>query len=288
MNRFVRNDPAFEHCKGRDDCLHVHIDYFDNPYCEQGLIDEANELRKRSESDYRHEYLGEPLSGTTEYLFNADALARLPTNELVGDDCMRVQVALAVDFAGGGGDNCVASILTRRTNTQWELTDQRVWQNPDTDFSVGKTIAIYGEVRPDVFVVDAGGLGYPMFCTISNTIPSVIGFDGAKTDKRGKIGANNRAGGYLILKDYVERGNLISKSQATTREMESIRKVYKSNGEILIESKQDMRKRGEHSPDRTDSLMMAVWGIEHYLGQQTLGDDVVGMRIQRVNKRSGY
>jgi hypothetical protein len=221
---------------------------------------------------------------TKDFLFNFDALARLPNNEIIGDDFMYPQKALSIDFAGGGGDLCVASILERVTNTQWRLADQIVWATADTDHSVGKSIAIYGQHKPDVFVVDTGGLGYPMFISISKTVPSVIGFDGAKTDKKAPNAANNRAGGYLILSDWVDRGYLICNSKATIKEFETIKKVYKNNGMILIESKQDMEK----SPDRSDSVMMGVWGIEHFLGKQTVGDQPEGIRIQRVNVRRGY
>lgn len=127
-----------------------------------------------------------------------------------------------------------------------------------------------------------------MFCTISKTIPSVIGFDGSKTDKKGKVGANNRAGGYLELADWISRGWLICKSKATIKEFETIKKVYRAGGDILIQSKIDMKKAGGHSPDRADSVMMGIFAITHYLGRQTVGMQPEGMRIQRVNKRIGY
>ena len=48
----------------------------------------------------------------------------------------------------------------------------------------------------------------------------------------------------------------------TERELLQIRYDYKSDGTRLIMSKEKMRKEGIHSPDRADSLMMAVFAIE--------------------------
>jgi len=33
MNRFLRNDPAYEFCAGRKDCLHITMNYYDNTFC---------------------------------------------------------------------------------------------------------------------------------------------------------------------------------------------------------------------------------------------------------------
>ena len=37
MNRHVENDPAFANFHKRTDCLHIHLNYFDNPFCTEAL-----------------------------------------------------------------------------------------------------------------------------------------------------------------------------------------------------------------------------------------------------------
>jgi len=282
MNRYVRNDPVFATLANRDDCLHIHIDYFENKFCPEALKYEAEQCKVNNPKEYAHIWLGQPLATTSDYLFNFDKLAKMP--ELYSlDEPHRRQRALSIDFAGGGGDLCVATLLERVGTRHWEVADQEVWSDPDTDSSVGKSIGLYGKYQPDVFVVDAGGLGYPMFISISKTVPSVIGFDGAKTDKVSNMSANNRAEGYLTLKEWTDKEWLICKSKLLIQELETIKTKHKANGNIFIQSKIEMRKEGISSPDRADSLMMGIWAIKHYLGKQTLSDRPIGMRLERVN-----
>jgi phage terminase large subunit len=35
MNRFMRDDPVYEFCVGREDCLHIKINYDENEFCPQ-------------------------------------------------------------------------------------------------------------------------------------------------------------------------------------------------------------------------------------------------------------
>lgn len=292
MNRYVRNDPVFS-LVGRPQTLHIHIDYFENKFCPQALKDEAVQCQLYNPKDYNYIWLGEPLATTSDYLFNFDKLAKLPHIEPYGG-LYKAQRAIGIDFAAGGGDLCVAKILERKSVTHWQTEETIRWADPDTDISVGKSINIYGKYRTadpadTVFVVDSGGLGYPMFVTISKTVPTVIGFDGAKTDKKTPTSANNRAGGYFAVKEFVDQEWLIEHDKQTIKQLETIKKKYKSNGDIFIQSKQDMIRDGIPSPDDADSLMMATWGIKYYMGRQNPAEVAagipVGMRVQRVNKR---
>lgn len=292
MNRFVRADPVYETIAHRKDCLSIHIDYFENPYCPQTLIEEANICKSEDIAKYNHVWLGQPMATTTDYLFNFDKLSKLPTNEIIGD-VYRVQRAIGIDFAGDGGDLCVAQVLERVSGTQWRVIDTIRWSDPDTDASVGKSISIYSKYLPDIFVVDASGLGYPMYVSISKVIKGVIGFKGGETDKKSQNSANNRAEGYLILNEYVNQGYLICHEKATIKQMETIRKTHRASGDILMQSKKDMKAKGIKSPDDVDALSMAVWGIKYYLGKQTSAEIDGGysfsnsMQTQVISKRLG-
>ena len=54
MNRYLPNDPVYERFVGRSDCLHIKIDYFENPFCTEALKKEADECAKLSPSTSRH------------------------------------------------------------------------------------------------------------------------------------------------------------------------------------------------------------------------------------------
>jgi PBSX family phage terminase large subunit len=281
MNRFMRNDAVFDQLASREDCLHININYWENPFCPDVLKEEARLCRERSEKDYEHIWCGHPLDVAEDYLFNFAKLEKMKIIEPFGDLFFK-QSVMAVDFSGNGGDLCVAKLLERRSNIHWENTKEEAWNNPDTDLSVGKTINLYGEWKPDVLIVDADGLGYPMFVTISKSIPQVIGFKGAGEAKQKNAG-NQRADGWIVLKEFTDREWLICKSDNTIKDLETIKRKFRTDGKIYIQMKTDIRKETGKSPDRGDVLMMAVYAIRYHLGKM----DIAGQErstITRVNK----
>ena len=289
MNRHVRSDPIFEILAGRKDCLHIHINFNDveRKYITPNVLAEAEECKRRNIKDYNHIWLGQPLSTTTEYLFNFDKLAKLKKIEPFGDMLKR-QTVMSVDFASGGGDLCVASLIERTSNVHWRLKDQIAWDEPDTDVSVGKVSALFGQWKPDILICDKGGLGYPMFVTLSKTIDNIIGFDGAQTDKcQNPTIGNNRYQAYSDLKTWTDQEWLRVDSEYTIKELETIKKKYKASGKMYLVSKEEQKKEGTDSQDRGDSLAMAVFAAVHFLGKVdfTKQERPIGMRVSRVNKR---
>ena len=287
LNRYVRNDPVMQ-LVGREDTLHIHIDYFENKHCTDALKNEARECEEKNIKEYNHIWLGQPLATTTEYLFNFDKLAKCKDIEPFGEPLIKHKV-MGVDFASGGGDLCVASLIERISNTHWKLKDQIVWDNPDTDESVGKGIFLYGDWRPDIFICDADGLGYPMFITLSKTINNIIGFKGGSNDKCiDPFSQNNRFQAYSDLKYWIDQEWLQIKCQYTIKELETIQKKYNVSGKMLLRSKQDQRSDGIPSQDRADSLAMAVHAAIHYLGKVSFSEVAkpIGMRtLKRITGR---
>jgi len=282
MNRHIVKDPVYQEMINTPTCLHIKINFDENEFCPEKLKRKAATCLINNPEDYPHVWQGLPRLNTVEHLFNFEKLAKLDKLEPFGE-LYKKQVCLSVDLAGGGTDLCVTTVLERKSTVHWQLVDQICWSNPDTDESVGKCISLFGDIQPDVFVVDAGGLGYPMFVTIAKVIPSVIGFDGGKTDFKPPTAHNNRAGGYFAMKEFIDAEWLCCKATQTVNELESIKKVHRPSGEVHIMSKQEMRAKGFKSPDRADSLMMAIWAVKYRLGKQQVGAQPEGMRLKRVN-----
>ena len=287
MNRYIRRDPVYDFCSTRKNALIIHIDYFENQFCPKALIYEAEECKERSPKDYKHIWLGQPLAKTTEYLFNFDKLTKARKVEPFGDLLYKQRV-MGVDFASGGGDLCVASLIERRSNVHWKLIDQIAWDNPDTDASVGKTIQLFGQWNPDLMVCDKGGLGYPMFVSCSKVIKQIIGFDGSETDKcTDPTSYNNRYQAYLDLNTWIDKEWINISSNFTIKEMETIKKKYLRSGKMLLQDKREARKEGIPSQDRGDSVSMCVFGAVHFLGKVDFYslEKPIGMRIIKKNTR---
>ena len=268
MNRFLRNDPVYEALAGRADCKLMTINYVDNPYCPQSLITEANELKSRNDKEYRHIWLGEPLDAGDDYLFSATKLDAMLT--VMPDDKSKHynKRVLSIDLSGAGGDLCVAKVLYMRTGLGWCDEHTVTWSNPNTDYSIGRCIALYNEFQPNEMIVDACGIGYPMFVAIRKVIPDCIGFNGAETEFCEQHTGNHRAQSYLDLKELIDSGRMRCEDTYTRKDLEGIRRNFARKGKVYLISKQDMRKDGLQSPDRGDALAMGAFAIKRYFGQE--------------------
>ena len=206
LNRLHREDAVMELTK-RADCLHIHIDYFENPFCPASLIDEAEQCRIRSERDYNHIWLGLPVKAGDEFIFDSTALYA-STHLTPYGDLFYKQKVIGIDWAAQGSDKCVATILERGSAVHWTLAQQIQWDEPNTSLSVGRIIKMINEHHPEVVIIDIGGGGYNVYCdllTANITGVTIIPFDGGSTkgiDSHRNI--NQRADGYWNLLSWFE------------------------------------------------------------------------------------
>ncbi len=269
MNRFLRDDAVPEYCAGRKECLHIKINYNENPFCPQALKIEAEEMMAKSQRDYDHIWRGEPIQQADDYLFNFHKLHKTIELEPFGERFMRQRV-LGIDFAAQGNDLCVATALDRITNQHWGLAERIPWDEPDTMVSVGRIVNLIGELKPDITVLDIGGMGKVVYDRLNEIGMDIIPFDGGSTEGVDtKTYANNRALGYYTTRDWLDSEFLLmeQKDMEVIKELEKIKMKYRSNGVRLIQSKVDMKKELGFSPDNADSIMMAIWGAVYHLGK---------------------
>lgn len=262
MNRKLPNDPVYDFGVENDKCLHITINYTDNPFCSQELNDEATRCKETNEIDYRHIWLGEPLDMSDNLLFSAKSVAEMSQIEPMGEVYRHIRV-IGIDFAAQGGDFCCASILDKCSPTQWKLHPQIAWQDADPMSSIGRIVEIIGKYHPDFAILDCGGMGFVVHARLQEMGVRIDAFDGATNKGVPFEYANARAYGYYTLAEYLRNHQILAdKNDILEKELLSIRFKYQSNGKRIIESKSDMRAKGIKSPDRADSLMMAVYAIK--------------------------
>jgi len=261
MNRFVRNDAVYVFLAGKKDCLHVKINYYDNKHCPDKIKREAEELKIKNYRDYKHIYLGEPLDQTQEYLFNSAKLEKATQIKSQNETFRKISV-MSVDL-GAGGDLTVAKKVESIDNSRFEETETLTWSERDTDVTIGKIINLKAKWQPDLVIVDGGGLGLPMYNTMSKSIEDLIKFDGAGSSKQ-QNASNQRADGYFCLKDFIDSEFLRINDNAAIAQLEYIKVKYKTNGQVFIQPKQEMKEEHGESPDNADSLMMAIYALTYY------------------------
>lgn len=287
MNRHMRDDAVPEAMVGNSDCLHITINYFENPFCPLNLKVQAENMRMKSQRDYDHIWLGKPLATADDYLFNYDKLYKSfeikPFGEIFGR-----QRVFAVDFAAQGNDQCVATVLDRLSNQHWGLTERIAWDEPDTTISTGKIVNMIGKFKPNSSIIDIGGMGKPVYDRLLEVGLNINPFDGGSTDgvDTNHYG-NKRSAGYHLLDDWFgdEFLCLDRKDIEVIKQLEKIKRIYRSNGVRMIQPKVLMKKEMKYSPDDADSLMMAVWCAANYLGKTS--NTISGGSAQQYTRKTG-
>ena len=262
MNRYTRFDAVYNFCSQRKDCLHLNINYFDNPYVDEKILKEAQILKEKNINDYNHIWLGHPMKSNTEFLVSSEALDKAVNLEYVVQSEYFQNSIMSVDLSACGADLCCAKLFEQQNETVWLEKQTVTWQEADTDITKGKIISLFSDWSPKFLIMDADGLGYPIWVSIQKIINSTIGFKGGKRPIS-KFALNARADGYLAFKDYIEKGYLKLTDKNTIRQIEYIKKVYKPNGLIAIQDKKEIRKQHNESPDFADCAMMALYGINY-------------------------
>ena len=257
MNRFVYNDPVYSMFVGRKDCLHIHIDYHENPYCTEALKTEAEECKLRSDTDYKHIWLGEPLAAGDDRLMNFESVMNSPKITFYEEGTQRK--ILAVDVARFGEDETVFTIIQSQNIRQWHQIYQHTWRDKPLTEVVGKTLDLCREFSPDIVVIDDVGMGGGVTDRLSEQRSIPEAFIG--NEKSGNILYNNkRSEGFFKMKEFFDKGNIRIMNDSTLMEqLLSIRYKYNSNNIKSIVTKDEMRKDNLKSPDRADALMMALY-----------------------------
>ena len=163
------------------------------------------------------------------------------------------EVILAVDVARYGSDQ---SVILRRRGLQVE--EIRTFSGMDTMELAGWVAAAIRDFQPSQTCIDEIGVGAGVVDRLREQGLGVRGVNVAHPARQKEIFANLRAEGYWRLRELFAAGQIeIPPDQQLMGELAALRYYYDSQGRILIEKKEDMRKRGIPSPDKADALMLA-------------------------------
>lgn len=261
MNRHVANDPVYDRFINRDDCLHIHINYTDNPFCPEKALKEANICKTESPEDYMHVWLGQPLRKADDFLLDHDSVMNSPKLHFFQPNAMPHKI-MAVDVARYGDDEIVYTILENYGAVSWSQPHLECLKNKSLMETTGKIIELRRDFDVDLVVVDDSGVGGGVTDRLSEMNIEVIPFNGAEASVN-PMYLNRRCEAYYKLKEWFDKGWLkILADKGLQDQLLSIKFKYRSNGQKLILSKDEMRKEGIKSPDRSDALMMGVFFAE--------------------------
>jgi hypothetical protein len=209
--------------------------------------------------------------GTDSPLYFSKVLAQFPSN---GDNTLiplhwieaavsrnldaTEPVQLGVDVARFGGDETVIMLRRGSTAQIW-----KVLAMSDTMTTTGEIIFAMRETGSTIAKIDSVGVGAGVFDRLNEQKISVAEMQSGSAAKDKERYANARAEWWWGLRSRFESGDIaIPDDEALITQLAGIRYKVNSRGQIQIESKDDMKRRGLSSPDRADALML-TFGVNN-------------------------
>ena len=178
------------------------------------------------------------------------AMRRRPSEIAQG----RHPVLLAVDVARFGSDRTVLATREGRIASGFQIHEKL-----DTMQIVGEVMNVVGTVAVSVIFVDETGIGAGVVDRLRELLPlgMVIGVNfGGKAHEPNKY-HNKRAEMWGRMRDWFEEETVsIPNSPVIKTDLCGLQYKFNSNSQLVLESKEDAKKRGVKSPDIGDALAM--------------------------------
>ena len=232
----------------------IHISCLNHPRISDDFIADMKARYGEDSNDYRVRVLGEfPLSDA-DTVIPYELMALALTRDV---QPLLVKPVWGVDCAGQGSDK--SALCKRQGNTLLEPV--REWKGLDTMELVGRVKMEYDATpshkRPNEIAVDAIGLGAGVADRLSELGLPARGINVSESPALADRYRNLRAEIAFAARDWFERRdcNLAGDAELGA-ELVDIRYKPTSSGKIQIESKDDMRRRGRHSPNRADAFFL--------------------------------
>lgn len=155
------------------------------------------------------------------------------------------------------GDN--KSVLARRRGNDMKTMPRISWRGLSLVDLAARVSVLIATDQPDAVFIDEGGIGGGVVDILRSLGHSVIGVNfGSKPSGRpsGTLVANKRAEMYVSLRDWLGRQGAIELDDDIFDQLVALEFGFDRNDAILLESKEDMRKRGVPSPDDGDAYAL--------------------------------
>ena len=154
------------------------------------------------------------------------------------------------------GDNRTS--LCAHSNHIWAPFES--YERTDTIFAAARAAEFYRRHRCDEIRVDEHGIGGgPLDLLYANPSVNALGITVASTANDSKTFANLRAEAYWGIRQLCESDLIwIPDNDRLIGQLSTIKYKYRPNGQIIIESKEDMLGRGVTSPDEADAMMLSM------------------------------
>lgn len=158
-----------------------------------------------------------------------------------------------------GGDECVYKVFRNSVEIEQVIMHER-----DTMKVVGQGMILSAKYKVDDFIVDSCGLGAPIcdrFAELGKRVQRFNSANAAGDEKR--FGNKKSEAWWECMEDIQDGKSEYINDEETRRQLTSTKyRLVKSTGKILMEHKEDTKKRIGNSPDRADAYVMGRYGVK--------------------------
>ena len=254
MNREEENDPLWVLVAAHPDerTLVVKVNYYDNPFCPQEIKLQAQKCKQCNPDDYEHIWLGEPLrQGNTKLI--AAAVVRKAFDMQIAE--VNSPLVIGVDVARFGDAKTIFCFRRGRCCPRFEC-----FAKLSVVEVANQATFFINKFRPKRMFVDVGGVGAGVYDILKDRglrqVVRAVNFgEKACLDDRY---ANRRAemwdGINLWLNDVLTP--CLPQDDELFSDLCSVNKKFDRRGRLMLEEKDEVKKRLGRSPDKADALAL--------------------------------
>jgi hypothetical protein len=245
----------------------IHISAFDTPNVQAGQtlvpglvtkdwVEDKQQKWGLESPLYVSRVLGQFPESSTDALIRLSWIEAAQRRELPpAEPCL-----LGVDVARQGQDESVI-ILRRGPVARIHVATRQ----EDTMQTAGRVIRALAETRAAEARIDAVGLGAGVYDRLAEQGHPAVEMQSGQAPLDSERFLNARAEWYWGLRERFEQGDIdLDDDDELAAQLANLKFKFTSRGQIQIESKEDMKKRGLRSPDRADALMLAFASLDSF------------------------
>lgn len=279
MNREEEYDPVWKAIavNPTNDALVVKVNYYDNKFCPDTLVQQALRMKETDYLRYLHVWEGEPVQEGDYKLINLVDVRKAMDNKLDNSATDGVPLILGVDVARFGDDK--TAIARRQGRKIFNVT---TYANLSVTAVANLVKNIIHEEHPALVNIDVGGLGAGVYDILVQDgyfeIVRAVNFgENAQEPERF---TNRRAEMWARVRDWLtaELPVSIVDCKGLAEDLTAPMKSYDKLGRLLLEKKADIKKRIGRSTDVGDAVALCFaereyprwlnvrssWGVAEY------------------------
>lgn len=255
MNRQEENDPIWVALAAQPDnkTWIQKVNYTDNPFCPQEMIDLAQRCLEKTPQDYAHIWLGEPMTQGNSKLISSILVQKalnMPLFDTTGP------LIIGLDIARFGDDETVFCFRRGRLCIRFET-----YRKKDTVEVANITTHMIKTFHPERIFLDIGGQGAGVYDILKDRgfrrIVRGVYF-GEKAISSDRY-VNRRAEMWDHVRLWLSETASVSLPKDDTYilgDLTCVNKKYDKLGRLQLEEKDSIKRRLGRSPDRGDALAL--------------------------------